>query len=95
MQGCPEVCPDQTLRLPPISEIRVQWHTYATMHSTPLTPWMQISLPPERFAPLEVRLPDDAVQSAIWTGAKWWSQGHEVKPQAWRPLESELLVFQN
>lgn len=63
------------------------------MHSTSFTPWMQIILPPERFAPLEVYLPDGTVQSAVWTGAKWWSQGHEVKPKAWRPVQPELMAF--
>lgn len=87
-----KVSPDRATRRAPISEVPSHWHTIAMIHSTPHTPWMQISLPPERFAPLEVRLLDDAVQPAIWTGAKWWSDGHEVKPEAWRPLESELFA---
>jgi hypothetical protein len=39
---------------------------------------------------LEVRLSDDTVKRAVWTGAKWWCDGREVTPQAWRPLHTEL-----
>lgn len=47
-------------------------------------------LPPFCFEPLEVRLPDESVRRAVWTGAKWWSDGQEIIPQAWRPVEPEL-----
>jgi len=43
-----------------------------------------------RLEPIEVRLSDDTIKRAVWTGAKWWSEGHEVAPQAWRPLNPEL-----
>lgn len=50
-------------------------------------------LPPDRFEPLEVRLTDDSVKRGVWTGAKWWADGREVSPKAWRPLEiQELLI---
>lgn len=52
--------------------------------------WLSLVFPPERLEPLEVRLADESVKRAVWTGAKWWCEGHEVKPQAWRPLKPEL-----
>ncbi len=52
--------------------------------------WLSLHFPPERLEPLEVRLSDDSVRRAVWTGAKWWSEGHVVDPQAWRPLRREL-----
>ena len=52
--------------------------------------WMALIIPPERLEPLEVRLPDDTIKRAVWTGAKWWCDGREVTPQAWRPLHSDL-----
>jgi hypothetical protein len=47
---------------------------------------MDLLFPPERFEPIEVRLPDGAVKRAVWTGAQWWCDGREVEPAAWRPL---------
>lgn len=53
---------------------------------TPDVTWMALFIPPERLEPLEVKLPDDTVRRAVWTGAKWWCEGQEVTPRAWRPL---------
>lgn len=52
--------------------------------------WLSLIFPPERLEPLEVRLADDTIKRAVWTGAKWWSDGREVQPEAWRPLHREL-----
>ena len=62
--------------------------------NTPLSnsSWLSLILPPEPLQPLEVRLTDDTVKRAVWTGAKWWCDGREVVPSAWRPLEPELLA---
>jgi hypothetical protein len=49
--------------------------------------WSSILIPAERFQQIEVLLQDSTVKRAIWTGAKWWSGDHEVKPRAWRPLQ--------
>jgi hypothetical protein len=49
--------------------------------------WRDLVLPPERFEAIEVRLEDGRVHRAVWTGAKWWSDGREVSPTAWRPIE--------
>jgi hypothetical protein len=54
---------------------------------------MATILPPDRFEPLEVRLADETVKRGVWTGAKWWAEGREVKPKAWRPLELRELML--
>ncbi|MGH8021323.1 MAG: hypothetical protein ACREIA_24185 [Opitutaceae bacterium] len=58
--------------------------------TTPASSWLSLIFPPERLEPLEIRLSDNSVRRAVWTGAKWWSDGREVQPEAWRPLQPEL-----
>lgn len=58
--------------------------------NTPPDAWMALVLPPERYEPLEICLPDDSVKRGIWTGAQWWAEGQQVLPKAWRPIRSAL-----
>jgi hypothetical protein len=52
--------------------------------------WLPLSFhPPERFEPLEVRLPDKSVIRAVWTGSRWWANGKTVLPEAWREIQME------
>jgi hypothetical protein len=51
---------------------------------------MALMLPPERYEPLEVQLPDNSVKPAVWTGAQWWCDGQQIIPQAWRPVRSSF-----
>lgn len=55
------------------------------LHSTD-EGWMAIELPAERLEPVEIRLADESIRPAVWTGAQWWSEGQEVLPVAWRPI---------
>lgn len=55
------------------------------MNIVPQT-WMSLIFPPERYELLEVRLKDDSVRRAVWTGAQFWCEGHAVNPRAWRPV---------
>lgn len=50
--------------------------------------WMALLLPPERYEPIEVVLPDDSVKRGVWTGAQWCADGQQVTPKAWRPFQS-------
>jgi len=59
--------------------------------NTPQKNWMALVLPPERYEPIEVCLPDNSVKRAVWTGKQWWAEGQQILPKAWRPFES---VFQ-
>jgi hypothetical protein len=55
--------------------------------NTPLNSWIALILPPERYEPIEVCLPDDTVQRGVWTGAQWCAEGRQVNPKAWRPFQ--------
>jgi hypothetical protein len=58
--------------------------------NTPLnTSWMALMLPPDRYEPIEVCLPDNSVKRAIWTGAQWCAEGRQIIPKAWRPFRRE------
>ena len=83
--------PDPALSGAPLPRTHDFWHTTPIMKTPAQKTWLAILFPPERFAPLEVRLSDNSVKRAVWTGAKWWCDGREVTPAAWRPLyQSEL-----
>jgi hypothetical protein len=58
--------------------------------NTPRDSWMALVLPPERYEPIEVCLPDDSVKRAVWTGQQWWAEGQQVLPKAWRPFQRSL-----
>jgi hypothetical protein len=50
-----------------------------------LKEWKRISLMPlERFETLEVLMRDGSSCKAVWTGAKWLSNGKPVSPVGWR-----------
>jgi hypothetical protein len=50
-----------------------------------LREWKRISLMPlERFETLEVLMRDGSSCNAVWTGAKWLSNGKPVSPVGWR-----------
>jgi hypothetical protein len=50
-----------------------------------LKQWKRISLMPlERFETLEVLMRDGSSCKAVWTGAKWLSNGKPVSPVGWR-----------
>ncbi len=74
-------------------EQRKMCDAVGTMNLTPQSSWMAPILPPDRFEPLEVCLHDETVKRGVWTGAKWWAEGREVTPKAWRSIEMrELLI---
>jgi len=58
--------------------------------STPQKNWMALVLPPERYEPIEVCLPDDSVKLGVWTGKQWWAEGQQILPKAWRPFHQTL-----
>jgi len=62
------------------------------MNNVSAAPWMSLVIPPDRLQPLEVRLRDQSVRRAVWTGSRWWSVDREVAPVAWRPLVPELAT---
>lgn len=46
--------------------------------------WTPASLPPEPHDLVEVKLANDAVCTAAWTGKIWWVKDGSVNPVAWR-----------
>jgi hypothetical protein len=73
----------------PRSSVRGILHS--TMNAASSTAsWLSLDFPPFRLEPLEVRLKDSRVTRAVWTGARWWSEGREVQAEAWRPVSPEL-----
>ncbi len=69
------------------------WHPAPAMNMTTTPPWMSLLIPPDRLQPLEVQLPDLTVCRAVWTGSRWWSDGREVSPLAWRALNAPELAI--
>jgi hypothetical protein len=43
--------------------------------------------PPQSCETYEVKLTDDSVLQAFWSGKAWWYQGKVVTPVGWRILE--------
>ena len=62
----------------------------AALMNTSRDSWMALVLPPDRYEPIEVRLPDNSVKRGVWTGTQWWSDGQQIMPQAWRPFQRAL-----
>lgn len=61
----------------------------------PRKSWMALLLPPDRYEPIEVCLPDDSVERGVWTGAQWWAGGRQILPKAWRPCpENDAVNFE-
>ena len=60
--------------------------------TTPAKAWRPLVLPPDRYELIDVRLPDSSVKQAVWTGAQWWCDGHQVQPTAWRPRQNSSEI---
>ena len=43
--------------------------------------------PPVPCETYEVRLADESLQRAFWSGKAWWYQGKVITPASWRMLE--------
>jgi hypothetical protein len=77
------------LRFPPLVEKPGFWQGIDLMKTPTTNSWISMLIPAERFNPVEVRLDDNTITQAIWTGAKWWSGDGEVAPRAWRPISAQ------